>query len=437
MVLGAASVGSSPPAAAAETNIVLEQAKGAGDRSEVLALETARLVRQQWREREPVLAGKVQALAAHLSAPDARERFLAQIRAHLDAHPEVRTFVPDVDRRLLPPESMPRRESTLVFVSSSLGEGALKSILAFASGRPDVTVVLRGVLPGEDVAQGVKRIQAWAREYDPVPHVELDPTLFRAYGITAVPVTAVVQEATVVGVAVGRRRPPAPEPIAWVRGLASDGWLREEMVKGRRGDLGQQGDLLPIAELDLIAEMQRRFLAVDWETKKENALKRFWHLRDFVTLPSARHDTERLLDPSFVLGRDVTDAAGRVVAAAGTRINPLQQRPFTMAVVVFNPTRPAEIATVERRYRELAPAHSRVVLIATEIDRDRGWQGFQELEERLRAPVFLLTPDWQVAATPSFITADNERHVFRIQEEALAAADLSSHLVPVKKENAP
>lgn len=390
------------------------------DAAVTAALEAVRSVQRQ--KVSPEQATTADEMARFLSIPRERERFYRWIEEALAAHPEVRNFVPDIDTRLLPaaPGTKPP-QVTFVFISRSLGEAALKEIFERASGHADVTLVVPGVPKGTDVAKGIQALQALAREVNPTPNVVLDPTLFTAYGVTAVPTVVRAQPEELLSGALGQQVPlPKPKLVAVVRGLGNDTWLKRQIEAGKSGDLGQQGEVYPVSEPDLIEEMKTRFLAIDWDKKKQEALDRFWKLREFVYLPTVGNDAVREVDPSFVLANDLKDAADRVLVAAGTHVNPLERRLFTMAVVVFNPTRKNELAAVDAQLPELKKSYGRIVLLATEIDRDKGWDGFARLEDHFTAPIFLLTPDlrdlWRLTATPSFVTADNDRHVFVVRE---------------------
>ena len=52
----------------------------------------------------------------------------------------------------------------------------------------------------------------------------------------------------------------------------------------------------------------------------------------------------RLFDPSVALEEDVRAADGRLIAARGTRLNPLDKHPLTRDLLFIDGTRPVEVA---------------------------------------------------------------------------------------------
>ena len=64
------------------------------------------------------------------------------------------------------------------------------------------------------------------------------------------------------------------------------------------------------------------------------------------------------------------------------------------------------------------PSVQRITYIATNFDREKGWDSYKEVSDLVDAPVYLLTPDlinrFNIERAPSVITAKNNR--FLIQE---------------------
>ncbi|MBB3105177.1 TrbC family F-type conjugative pilus assembly protein [Azomonas macrocytogenes] len=302
--------------------------------------------------------------------------------------------------------------STLVFVSYSLGEQGLSEILSAVSGQPEMAVVLRGIPEGTTLGEGLLAIQKLAMTQKPVPNIILDPVLFRQYGVTHVPTL------------VSRVRPGTDEQgplpvIARVQGIAEPQWLQREIAKGKEGDLGVRGPLQAIAEPDLIEVMQARAAAIDWEQKKDNAKKRFWSLQTFHELPRASQDRTRRMDPSVVVTQDIQTSDGQFVAHAGDRVNPLDSRPFTQAVVVFDPLDAQQVKQVLRSVPHLKqePGVQRITYLVTRVDKADGWTSYQSITDALDAPVYLLTPDvkarFELESVPSIITAQDNQFVIR------------------------
>lgn len=356
----------------------------------------------------------------------------------LEANPEIFEAIPDADKRLqrlrgdvydiVPPN--PNGEQTFIFVSYSLSEEVLKEIIQRNGERSDVTLVMRGVPEGMRIDNGMIKMQEIVNSVSPSVPLILDPPLFDAYGITHVP--AVVRAGRTPSKTLmnpndpkGRRYAPM---VAKVEGLHNDQWLLEQIEAGERGDLGQQGNVKEISEPNLIDEMKRRVALIDWDKKKKEAVKRFWKKQTFNVLPTASEQRLREFDPSILVERDLTDLAGRPIRRAGDLVNPLKIRPFTQTVLIFNPMSEDEMERVEafrKAFKEAGKIN--LVLIATQMDKEASWDGYKALTDKLDAHVFLMTPEieyqWHIEKTPAVVTADNNRHVFLVEELGPVVSD--------------
>ncbi|WP_443743379.1 TrbC family F-type conjugative pilus assembly protein [Sutterella sp.] len=387
----------------------------------------------------------VDAVVGAISNKEDGAAIIASLEDILDSYPEIRNAIPDADERLAAlrgdqsnaldgsdgsdgsdeqaaPEK-PLGETTYIFVSYSLSEDVLKDIISRQAGRRDVALVMRGVPEGMDFLSGVKRIQELAAALKPSASVIIDPPLFTEYGITHVP--AVVRVGRTPSKLLtdptrtnGRRYAPL---IAKVEGLHNDRWLLEKIEAGEKGDLGQQGDVHEIAEPDLIEVMKDRVTKIDWQKKKEEAAARFWEKREYRVFPTASEERVREIDPTILVERDIKDLAGRPIRRAGDRVNPLQIRPFTQTMLIFNPLSEDEMERVLAFQKAHKAAHgSNLVLIATQMANKEGWDGYVSVTDRLDSHVFLMTPEieerWEIEKTPAVVTADNRRHVFLVHE---------------------
>ncbi len=308
----------------------------------------------------------------------------------------------------------------LVFVSFSLGEQGLDDALSAVSGRAEATAVFRGVPDGMSLVQGIAAIRRLAAGKDPPPAIVIDPTLFRAYDIGAVP--------SVVIVAAQAGSEEKPRPVARVAGLADPRWLLRAVEGGETGDLGIRGPLAAIAEADPITVAGRRLAAIDWEEKKRGAIARFWAGQRFNELPPAKKARTREIDPSVTITRDIVTTDGAVLAHAGEVVDPLctgkekcapGRRRFTEAVVVFDPLDARQVKTLSRALPAIRrePGVRRVTWIATRLDREKGWDGYREVTAQVDAPVYLLTAEivsrFALEHTPSVITARGGKFLIR------------------------
>ncbi|WP_387489064.1 TrbC family F-type conjugative pilus assembly protein [Photorhabdus sp. RM96S] len=306
----------------------------------------------------------------------------------------------------------------LVFASLSLGDQGLDDVLTAVSGQPDAVVVFRGIPEGMNLGQGVKAIQALAAKKDPVPNIIINPTLFKTYKITAVPTIVMIEDEPLPG--------EQPNVVAQVSGLSDPVWLTREVNNGEKGDLGVRGPIEKIGEPDLIDVAKKRLANIDWEDKKKQAVERFWTKQNFNELPRASKSRTREIDPSVMITSDISTADGTVFAHAGDVINPLCDptevckpgtRPFTQAVVVFDPLDKKQMELLAKKLPEIKrePGVQRITYIATKLD--KGWDSYKSVTDNFDAPVYLLTPDliarFELENTPSVITARGSKFLVR------------------------
>lgn len=292
----------------------------------------------------------------------------------------------------------PARRRVEILVSWSLGEAALREIAAEVAAYPQAVMIFRGIPKGESFGRAVKRIQALVAKLDPVPAVTIDPPRFQEYGTDEVPVIAVYE---------GNKR------LAVARGTYGIRYMLSRVDAGARGDLGALGPTSAATEPDLIEVMKQRMAALDLEASKARAAQRYWEDLEYSSLPVATEPRRRSFDPSVIVTADITDAKGNVVAPAGLRVNPLDLLPFDLRILVFDASRPDQVATV-RRLKE-RHRNRRLLLVASQFDRAAGWDGLKQLQDGLRAPVYLLNEQFRarfhVERVPSLIEADGKEIV--------------------------
>lgn len=286
-----------------------------------------------------------------------------------------------------------------VFVTRALGTEALRAIFREATGA-DVRIVFRGVAPGERLMDAIRAIHALLDGTDPLPNVEIDPTAFRDHAVETAPVIVAAGPAGV---------------LARVTGLSSPDWLRQHIRTGARGDLGVHGPVVAISEPDLIEELQRRLAALDLGALRDGAIQRYWHRAAFEALPTVTEARERTIDPTLTASADLVLPDGTQLIQAGQTVNPLAHLPFTQRLIVFDTADPGQVATAQRLSEGAGP---RPLYLASGLDRAQGWDGLRAVEDRLDAPVYLLTPDvrarFALERVPA--TVEAQGRVFLVRE---------------------
>lgn len=116
-------------------------------------------------------------------------------------------------------------------------------------------------------------------------------------------------------------------------------------------DLGVRGAVWHIEEPDLLTEIEGRLESMETSGELarmrreavESARKRIEAPPRVAGVTPARERRTRLFDPSVEIEQDVFAPDGALIAARGTRINPLERRPLTRALLFIDGTRPVEV----------------------------------------------------------------------------------------------
>ena len=133
-------------------------------------------------------------------------------------------------------------------------------------------------------------------------------------------------------------------------------------------DYGQQGAVWAIAEPDLLTQIHARLTQLEktGETAKLNEdLKRRTIARVNRPEPVAGLATASIarswrFDPTITVERDIADNKGRVIVAAGTRVNPLDTVPLRVPLVFLDGDEPAHITWALRRF---GPSRAKFILV--------------------------------------------------------------------------
>lgn len=301
---------------------------------------------------------------------------------------------------------------TLLFVSFSLGDTALKGIFEEAVGRDDVLLVFRGPKPGQKLPALMADLKRLLKGIEPMPNIVIDPTRFQRWSVTSVPDIIVEQDR---------------KSRLHVHGVSSLSWLDEQLKAGKQGDLGTLGDVGEIAEIDLLEELKRRMAAIDWKQKQQQAIARFWEQQKFEDLPTAQEDRDRSVDLTITAPRDLAAPNGQLIIRAGQTVNPLDKMPFGLCLMVFDATVQAQVELIQHQSCQDKKAH--VMYLATSLPRQDGWEKLKHLENTMQAPVYLLTPDvrsrFQLQHVPSFIEQAGNRLIVHERKLPVSSGERS------------
>ena len=275
-----------------------------------------------------------------------------------------------------------------VFISLSLPEDYLRGLLEMGAGRSDIRFIVQGWVPPKigDLQYGLGRLIS-----DPKhpPNIQIDPSIFKRHAIEYVPVF--LQENKD-----GKFRRLDGEisldgAVAWLRGQRP---MPEDPI----------GPVHEIEEPNILDELQKRLAKFDWRSEIAKARERAQQKVQGHPLPRATRDAVYWVDISTTITQDIKLPDGRIVAKAGSRINPLDVVALRQRYVFFDPTDPSQIAVVKRWQK----AHNNLKLIASELAPLS--KETDELIQNLGQMVFpsnrLLVERFQIQSVPALVEQD-------------------------------
>ena len=117
-------------------------------------------------------------------------------------------------------------------------------------------------------------------------------------------------------------------------------------------DLGVRGATWPVAEPDLLAQIEARLLEMErsgelarlHEEARARAQRQLEEPDPVPGIAPARAERSRLFDPSITVERDIRLPDGTLIAAAGARVNPLAHHVLVRDLLFVDGRREAEIA---------------------------------------------------------------------------------------------
>lgn len=326
-----------------------------------------------------------------------------------------------------------------IFVSSSMPDHQMRMVLNTAS-LWGARVVYRGLRPQDhtvnDMVRGIWKLKAKLIETqdDMKMHaknpeimeeinkasINADSMAFERFAVDRVPM--MVYE---------RKRPDGTKQIGKVHGIITPEYLQSEVERraampdhdGSEIYLGEMGSTFEIVERSIVEEMKDRIQMLDFEKMKEEAIKRYWIKRKFHTFPTTTKDKVYQFDPSVIVTDDVLATNGTVLAKKGDLLNPLMPYkgydivPAHMTMYIFDANDPNEVAFVKSM--SVNNSRGELHLVTTQIDRDRGFEHLEELNQHFTIPITLLTEDivnrFDIEATPTRIISTDEG-LFQINE---------------------
>ncbi len=123
-------------------------------------------------------------------------------------------------------------------------------------------------------------------------------------------------------------------------------------------DYGQQGAVWPVVEPDLLAQIHARLAHLEKtgetarlnEELKRRTIARVNRPDPVAGVGSAAATRSWRFDPTITVDRNIADDKGRVIIAAGTRVNPLDTVPLRAPLVFLDGDDPRQLAWAARRF---------------------------------------------------------------------------------------
>ena len=288
-----------------------------------------------------------------------------------------------------------------ILVSDAMGRSDLIRIFDEFAYRDDVTFYIRGFLPQERTFNDIgMRIINLVRDLDHPPRVNLDTRPFYEVEAQFVPQTLMYK---------------GDELVMSASGIANPSYLTEQYESGKYGDLGILGSVVEINEIYVEDVIKERIAKLDKKQLIKDAKDNYWKNIQFLQLPLGESYSQREFTQLITSHEDITDGKGNYILS-GELYNSLDVMPFTLRLVVFDPTDEAQMEYV----KNLPPTHLRTKYIATRFDRNLKWDAVKSVERELNAPVYQLKTDlinaFDLKVSPTLVTADNMRKVFILTE---------------------
>ena len=177
-------------------------------------------------------------------------------------------------------------------------------------------------------------------------------------------------------------------------------------------DLGVRGATWPVAEPDLLAQIEARLVEMERsgelarleDEARANARTKLEEPDPVAGIAPAKEERSRLFDPAITVAREIRTPGGVPIAAAGTRVNPLERTALTRDLLFVDGRREAEIAWALARDEERRRPAKIVLLAGRPVD----------LMRRHRRPFFFdqggrLAARFGLRFTPSLVEQTGSR----------------------------
>lgn len=147
-------------------------------------------------------------------------------------------------------------------------------------------------------------------------------------------------------------------------------------------DLGVYGKSYPISEPDFLVEIQnianQKVTSGEWKKQEIEAVargRRYFERPPAVAgIRTATKGRVRQFDPSITLSEDLRDADGRLIFAAGTRVNPADISPFPGALLFLSGDDKRQVALAEKLIKQKGATLKVILVDGSPAELMRKWE---------------------------------------------------------------
>lgn len=198
----------------------------------------------------------------------------------------------------------------------------------------------------------------------------------------------------------------------------------------RAADYGQMGQTFPIIETDLLTTIETRLRTLEanggiermQRQMQEQAVASVRRPKPVDGMTPALTKREWLFDPSIVTEDDIVDAKGNLIAARGTRVNPLDMVQLSQALVFVDGDNAAELAWAVKTWSD---ARAKIIFVSgSPFDAMKPWQRRFYFDQG-----GTLTAKFGIRHTPAVVSAADAN--LKISEVPLPPAAVSPARAPV------
>jgi len=291
-----------------------------------------------------------------------------------------------------------------IFASFSMTDDALRQVFIRAK-QQDAEVYFKGMHKShKQINETMQMVRRIGQGIENPPMTRLNPEAFEKYGVTSVPTILYRDE----------------DSYAMASGILNLGWVQDKAESTDENlSLGNFGPTSEVEERSILEVFKERLAKIDWEQKKRDAKEQFWVKKQFNTLPRAQEDTTFYIDPTVRAQSDIKTPDDRVLARKGEVVNPLKGRSIGVTMLIFDARDNKQVEWVSGQL-ESGKLEGQVMVMATQIQRKKGWDHLQALHDHFKRRIFIMPKEminkFQLTGAPAIVSTDLDKELMKIQQ---------------------